>query len=353
MALCPRRWMGTRLTGLSLVLPAFILSFALLAIRSGAQAAPFIQLADGRTVEVIGLKRWTIAMIQDSLRKYSPGTSLESNACARVLRYELHFADASAGEYKLGNRPNQIVVTVREPQDSVQVHHRMMSNDTLGGRREWRTVTDVVRNHANIFYPAMHTFVARIAGQNGHQRYRTAGDSATAAEIVSFLMQRRSQADRRLALRSLARDSRMTDRMVAALILANFPSNDETWWALIEALREDDGWVIGVAANVLSALSAAPRPIDWRPKNEAIRVMLDGTGLFGLPALIQTLNATEVGPANARAFLHNGGEMLTAYLGSSNPILAESSYSLLVKLRGRDLGREVAPWRTWIASLRE
>lgn len=52
----------------------------------------------GKTVEVVGLNRWTPAMIQDSMSLYAPGQSLLSHGCAAVLRYKLHFAQAlSAG----------------------------------------------------------------------------------------------------------------------------------------------------------------------------------------------------------------------------------------------------------------
>ena len=54
-----------------------------------------IQLDTNRVVEVIGLRWWTVEMIQDSLRKYAPGQRLDSANAATTLRYKLHFADAA------------------------------------------------------------------------------------------------------------------------------------------------------------------------------------------------------------------------------------------------------------------
>lgn len=317
---------------------------------AGAQTVAQIHLSGERTVEVIGLKRWTIQMIQDSLGKYSPGDSLQSHACAAVLRGKLHFADASVTEYRLGNKPIQFVVTVREPQDSARVHLRVMPSDTVGGRREWVAVSEVARNRPDILFPAMQTFLGTISGKARPHVYASHADSVTADRFVSFLRVHRSSVDQRTALRSLAADSNVYDRMTAALILANFPDSDSSWWALVEGLRED-GPVVSVASNVLNALIATPRLVDWHPKAEAIRVMLDGSGLFGLPPLIRTLNATNVGAEYARAFLRGGGEILAAYLGSSNVMLSEPSRALLTKLRGIDLGPQPGPWRDWIQSL--
>jgi len=85
----------------------------------------------GRTVEVIGLRRWTLAMVQDSMAKYAPGESLASHACAAVLRYQLHFAEASAMTFlgMSGDSIERVVVSVVEPQDSARVHHRNLPPD--------------------------------------------------------------------------------------------------------------------------------------------------------------------------------------------------------------------------------
>src|SRR5687768_11083939 len=94
----------------------------------------------GKTVEVLGLKRWTIAMIQDSMAKYAPGESLTSHACAAVLRYKLGFADAAATTYvgwPRGDTIQRIVVSVVEPQDSSRVRHRVMPMDTINPYRPW------------------------------------------------------------------------------------------------------------------------------------------------------------------------------------------------------------------------
>ena len=70
--------------------------------RAGAQSSPLLTLPDGGTVEMLGLRRWTIGMLQDSLAKYAPADSLQSHACAATLRYTLHFADAASTTWPKG-----------------------------------------------------------------------------------------------------------------------------------------------------------------------------------------------------------------------------------------------------------
>jgi len=39
----------------------------------------------GSTVEFVGLKRWTVQAVEDSLRVYAPDVPINSAACAEVL----------------------------------------------------------------------------------------------------------------------------------------------------------------------------------------------------------------------------------------------------------------------------
>ncbi len=171
--------------------------------RSYAQEPPVLTLADGRTVEVLGLRRWTIGMLQDSLARYAPSDSLQSHACAAVLRYKLHFADASSVTFSSDSgEPDAIVVSVREPQDSARVHYRNLPLDSLNSRKEWREITDVFRLHQNIFWTEVRQHVGAALGPK--RRYHNAGDSVLAARFTSTLNSFRRKTDLRDALQSLA-----------------------------------------------------------------------------------------------------------------------------------------------------
>lgn len=315
-----------------------------------AQTPAELTLPDGRTVEVLGLRRWSLAMLQDSLARYAPGDSLQTHSCAGALRYKLGFADAAATTYVLRpDLPARVVVSVREPQDSSRVRYRVLPMDTTRGRVEWRAVTEVMRTAPAAFWPAVDAYVKRAAAL---PQLRTAADSAAALSALEFLKARTAERDRLAAHAALLRSPNVFDRATAALILYNFRGRDDTWRALAETLRESDGLARSVASTVLLELAySSPRPVDWTPAAAGINAMLDGTSLFGVPTLIEVLTRTSVGPPQARAFLRGGGEMILAYLGSGTTMLSSPAHKLLIQLRGSDLGDAPGPWRAWIAGL--
>lgn len=290
-------------------------------------------------------------MIQDSLGKYSPKDSLQSHACAAVLRYKLKFADASAALFMTadGKGPPFTVVTVREPQDSALVHFRVLPFDSVSSEPTWRQVTDALARGS---MPAAMAVRAYLNPTAELPPPATAADSAEAGALVAFLRARNSDEDRRKALVVLQSGPNMFDRMVATLVLANFSERDDTWWALVDAMRETDGPVKNYATDVLRSLSLRyPRKIDWRPRSEVLHAMLNGTSLFVVPTLLDVLVRTEIGPDDAGALLRAGGEILLEYLRSSKSYYSRPSRALLVKLRGEDLGAAPEPWRAWIATL--
>src|SRR3954466_7778316 len=80
------------------------------------QTAAHIQLDTNRAVEIIGLRWWTVDMLQDSLGKYSPGVTLDSANIVAILRSQLHFADAAAHRSEQvfdENETAQLTIAVR------------------------------------------------------------------------------------------------------------------------------------------------------------------------------------------------------------------------------------------------
>ncbi|MHB1313747.1 MAG: hypothetical protein ACYC3L_17140 [Gemmatimonadaceae bacterium] len=316
-----------------------------------AQASAEMRLADGRIIEVIGLQRWTIAMIQDSLARYSPADSLQSHSCAAILRYKLHFADASV-TYHLP-RPGElrIVVTVREPQDSARVKYRKVLFDSTGGEPDWVVSRSALAKDIGLFEGATRSLF--LGGpRNPPFSPRNTADSAEAVRIASWFQHRTSGNDRTTALKVLAYSPNLYDRTTAALILANFPERDDTWYALVDALLEPDNLPKQFASAVLTTLAArSPRTVDWTPRSAAVNAILNGTSLFVAPDFMEVLVRTGVGPAQARALLKDGGTLLLEYLDSGTPLLSYRSHELLVRLRGEDLGSSATPWRNWLAGL--
>lgn len=314
----------------------------------GASGQVVLQQPD-RTVEVLGLRRWTPEMLQDSLDLHAPGITLNVHACAAALRYRLGFPDAAFAEYQDGERTHAIVSVV-EPQDSARVRSLPARFDTAGARAEWSGPIEILRAHPGAFQRAVGAYAA-AGGQP--PRYQPGGPDSLAVQAVwAFLQGRRGEADRDAATAVLQGDPNFHNRMVAAAILANFADRDAAWHALVEALREADGPVKAVAAIVLQGLArSAPRPVDWGPSAPGIHALLDGTSLFVTPTVLRVLLATGADPRWAAPFLSGGGSAVLAYLGSTYLPLREDAHRLLVALSGRDEGYDADRWRAWLQRL--
>jgi hypothetical protein len=303
------------------------------------------------TIEVVGLRRWTVPMIQDSLAKYSPGDSLHHHTCASVLRYSLGFADAAATTYMDGGG-EYVVVSVVEPQDSLRVRHRPAAFDSLAPRPEWTAALSVLTRSPRVFHSSVSHYLPHRGAPRAPVPPHLARDSADVRRVWSFLESHGRDQDYELALVTLLTDDNFRNRIVAAALLANFPERDAAWWALVEAVRERDGAVKMAAADVLTSMARHhPRAVDWNPAAASIHAMLNGTSLFTLDAMMDVLPRTTRGADFAAPFLSRGGEMLLAYLGANRPELRAGARRVLVAVTGQDFGFDQRRWRDWIASL--
>ena len=335
---------------------ALSLSFvaSLLPLYAGhAQVTPIVHNEMFETptalLELIGLKRWTLAMIQDSLARYAPGDSLTSHACAAILRGKLRFADAAVQYYPPGlngRTKGYFAVPVVEPQDSARVRYRARPRDSVPDRADWAAALAVFREHNQVFQSAIQ-WPPFLMGRLPPDKIEPS--LASARPLLEFLRGHRTERDRRTALWTLAHDGNTQQRTIAAVILAGFPESDSTWWALADALRDQDGMVSGTVSQVLSTLSRdAARPVNWTAVAGSLRALLDGTDLFVHNTVLDALAATQVDPALAGTLLRGGGELVLAKLRSHDPSGAGAAHRFLVQLSGRDFGQDAAAWEHWV-----
>lgn len=329
-----------------------------------------IELDSNRTVEIIGLRRWTADMLRDSLAKYSPDEGLDSDAVAANLRNILGFADAATSVHTVVFDEDDkaiITVAVREPTDSARVHYAVQELDSISLRAEWRELIQSLNDSAGRMFgiaAAAHldglsrivvdsTRRGRTFAHRQGYAFESPADSLATMPVLATLAAKKTAADYDAAVQTIESSTSAPDRAVATLILANFPERDGAWHALLKAaVGREQGRDAFIAQQALAALSArAPRPVDWSPMIPTIRDVLDGTALAALAPLAKALVATGASTAQAPSFLADGGEMLTASVESDNPDIRDAAHDLLAKLRGQDLGFEPGPWRDWIKTL--
>ena len=332
------------------VLAIMVLGLLAPNVSTHAQTVIFVP---GKRIEVVGLRRWTIPMIQDSLRKYADGVTLESHACAAALRYKLGFADASATNYGVwqGDSVQSIFISVVEPQDSARVNYRSAPMDTTAFLTEWASTSRLVDRNMGALAFVLDEISYRRAGRQLRPIPKQL-DSTAVETFRSFLASHSRNADAVLAQRVLVNDPNDRSRIVAAAILANFTEKNTSLFSLVEAMRENDGRVKQIARQVLFNFAQdAPRRVDWKPATRGLHAILNGTSLFQAQSVMDLLVATRVNPALAGQLLKHGGQAVTDYLGAQHPWPRESAHKLLVALSGHDFGYAVPQWRHWIDTL--
>jgi hypothetical protein len=98
---------------------------------------------------------------------------------------------------------------------------------------------------------------------------------ADAERLWAWLETRTSERDLHMALQALAGDGVYANRVVAAMVLANFQEHDATWHALVEALRDPHEHVRSMAQLVLANLPDGRR-VDWTPMLPTLRLLVGG-----------------------------------------------------------------------------
>lgn len=330
------------------------LIFTMSLSTTNAQNSNIIHLKN-KTIEVIGLEHWTVKMIQDSLNKYSPGDSLQSHACAAILRFNLHFADAAVMVSFLDttNYSKQyVLVSVVEPEDSARVHYRKnaIDFDSLSIKPEWKPGVNMIIRHPMGFQAGITLSLMNDSTKKSFNY--SFMDTTGVASFEAFLKSHSSSLDGEEARTALRTDPNTYDQMIAAAILTQFSENDSTWWSLLESQLDSRGPVSAVAQQVLRALAANnAHPINWAPEAGTIHSILDGTDLFSLPVVCNALTGTGANPQWAKAFLKGGGRMLLAYAGAHLEFVNKPALKLLRELSGKDYGSNIKLWRQWIESL--
>ena len=312
-------------------------------------------------VEILGLQRWSLQMLRDSVRSRVPGVELHDAACMVVLRDSLGFADALVNNLRFSTSPDApvqefVVIKLVEPQQRERVQWLRTRRDTFSVLRpEYAPIVLAVTDTSGGFRTERVLWPLQFYGRGVEERTEVVATApasirADAERLWTFLENRRSEADWRRAQRVLRHDGQYANRLMAAAVLANFPERDSTWYALTEALRDPNEAVRSGAAAVLRAFP--PRTVDWTPQVETLRLLLGGTNVRATQQVLEMLTQTQVSPALARRLLRQNSYWVLTHLRAGYPGASYSARALLVQLHGGvDLGPEAAKWSKWIATL--
>ena len=309
-------------------------------------------------VEVLGLRRWTLAMLQDSIRRYVRGQELYDAACMVTLRDSLHFVEASVEHFEM-TPPGQpqrsfLAIKVIEPEQAASVQWDMHPRNEFSSLLpDYTPLILAVTDSTGAVWRGRLTHWLQFSDTAGRQQAlaRTPEDArADGRRVFAFLAARRAEADRVRAARILTNDGFWVNRMMAVAVLSNFAAHDSTWFLLVRALRDPHEAVREAADAVVRALPT--RPVDWRGSVSDLRLLLGGTDLPAMTTVFELLVRTDVSPALASALLRNNAAWVLDHLGSEAPMASPAARRLLVRLHGGDdLGPSRSAWEAWTRTL--
>ncbi|HLL81830.1 MAG TPA: hypothetical protein VK420_04225, partial [Longimicrobium sp.] len=294
-----------------------LLRFSALAIAlSFAPSALVAQDARKGTtvVEILGLRSWTRQMVEDSVAKYQPGISLADHACAIILRDSVGFADAASMTMSVGGDTSWTVLPVVEPALRDRVRFRTFTSERPRAAA-WADIFAVLERDRGALNDLQHPEV--LFGHADSVSGRAI--SASARELRRKVRRHNSARDWARARNALLGDGNPRNRLVAALVLSNFPQRDSTYYLLADGLRVTDIGAMG-AQMVLSAMSRhSPRRVDWRPAEDALTALVGGTNPFMYTEVLDVLAATRVDPALGLELARANPVLLMDHLTARNP----------------------------------
>jgi hypothetical protein len=311
----------------------FIFCAALLSVSTTTAVAQVVSDNDRETVEVVGLRRWTIQRLQDSLAKLAPGEPI--HGCAATLKYAVHFAETSLMSYPHHQHPHKshIVVTLVEPEDSAFVQrHCCFRGRVMMRNREWYKFHEQFKE--NVFereFLAARRFVSVDSLNTALKRYPRRLDKKAVLAMRTALNKLPLNVAQQAA--ALADNYDMYERSTSILALSAAATNDTAWYALIRALRDVYDMNTSLAQQALYGfLAQRARPSRWNPAYEDLRALVNGANLFAYPLVLQMLTQIGCSAEDFRAIFQDAQarHLLVSNLQATCPDVSEP----IVKLMG-------------------
>ncbi|GAB1343436.1 hypothetical protein [Gemmatimonas sp.] len=325
------------------------------ASRAAAQRSPTVQYGEV-TVEVMGLRRWSLRMLQDSLARHEPGQTLADAACMATLRYKMGFADASVIRYSGFDRanPSKAFVSVRVIEPQRRPIWRSLSSDSYESLLPAYAplIVPVTDARGSIWINRL-LFGFQVTDSVQRERLFASADPQAREDyfrVATFVRANAAVEARDRAVRVLDSSAAPGNRIAAALALMSHADDDHVWYALVRALRDPHEGVRAAAAMALARLPR--RSIDWTPAAADLRLLLGGANVGEMESLMRMLMESGIRSTLAAPLLAKNASWLLPMLDSQAPITARRTREFLVVLNGGvDRGAGSAGWRAWLERL--
>ncbi len=314
----------------------------------------------GGPVEFIGLQRWEAQELFDAIRDLAP--DLPFHACATVMRRNLGFADAAAMRWRIDQSDEWYTVVVGL-EDSARVRYRPTGSETLDLPETWVELLAATGDD-----PYTQSVVARafpasgyLSNPDGPRRVaeQMGADPESVERVWELVASADGEEDRRLSHEVLARDSSLSARVAATLVLGNFMDDDRSWHALVNSVIDPHPFrlVNNVARSMLEGMFAGMveglitwtgDPVDWSGARSPLAAIFGGTNLSAFNLILQVLVVTDIDPEFARQLVRESPDLLLAYAGAEHEPTRIPALNFLKAVSGEDFGTDVDAWRAWI-----
>lgn len=298
-----------------------------------------------REIEVLGLEEIGRQELEDSVARHRPGTDLASTACAVVLRDSMGYPDASV-HHRTTRRPwpwvpprEQVSITVIGRDLSSHVRFRTVPEARPEVAR-WSEGLRLLREHRRA--PAAFRDPDFLRGDVG-------GAPGGARRLRSWVGDHDAPEDWRLARRTLTSDGRPDHRILAALVLTNFPRRDSSYRLLADGLRYPPGPASTLAGLVLRGMAEAHRHrVDWSPARGTLDALLGGTHVSAFEDVLLALRHTGIEPRLARELVRENPHVFRMKVGSRFEHVRRPVIAFLEAVLGGDRGGDPGAWLRWL-----
>lgn len=266
---------------------SFLVALAVFTLPSFAQN---IVQEDGNTIEFIGLKKWTVKQLQDSVRKHDSRGKL--GFCAATLKSNLKFCDASVIFFS----KDSLIITVIEPQDSLLVRRNAYFAGDVRLTREWDTFQEAF--DAKVFEKGLATetrFNSDDSAMSAMRKFINEAPSFIKFDTIAFQNIRTALHTNPVPVEQLAKVIRSNwdahSRGVAALAMTKFPDNDTCLQSVLYAMND-----IGASTTIVNAieyfstiLKNRTREIALAPLYKELRPLVNGSNLFAYHDILKLI----------------------------------------------------------------
>ena len=317
-------------------------------------------------VEFIGLEKWTASELFDAIKETDPDKPF--HACAAVLESELNFPDAAAfGTFKTREDGSQELYTVIVGvENSSHVRYRTEGKESLELPKSWQALQTKVEESFHTHSAAVYIHFLLATPENAEQFADLSAEDAeekalefaelfgasaeSFAAITTFIEATGDESEHRLALEVLEKDKSWSARFIAAIVLARFPNEDETWHGLADSLIDPAPQVRDVAEKVLDGLLSTEKamPIDWAGARDTLVALLGGTNPWAFETILNLLRATEVDSNLAHELVQERPRLLLGFAGAEHDKTRDVAITFLQAISGEDFEQDVRAWKEWI-----